>query len=388
MASRSTKKYNQAAGISKHYGFSVEDKLKVEKESIKLAKAAKKEPKYFDPNMPTIEEVVQLTLDYKEWEKDNGSKARLQYFDKSGDGDYTKHRKRTGENQIMLNIQGVEGSVAEALMIKTISVILSENGYKNHSLHLNNMGGKETQTQFNREATAFFRKNISLLNSDCRQYFKKNVHTLITVGGDQCKIIKEHAPEPMDFLDEESRTRFTELIERVEMFNLPYEINPDVLGDLNYTSYTTFQFVDNTSGKVIASGTRYDLLAKKIGLRKVIPGICANVWIKGKKEIAETSLNKIESTPHFLLHISSEAKTFALNTLEEFWKNNVYVKHALLIDKMGAQIQLAKKVKATHHLIIGHKEALEGNVMIRDAEGKSQKILKPDEVIKYIKKLK
>src|SRR5690606_7028747 len=146
---------------------------------------------------------------------------------------HTKHRKRPGEEQVSLHILGVENSIAEAIMIKTISMILSDSGCKNHTLHLNNIGGKESRTQFNREATAFFRKHISMLNADCRQYLKDSVHTLIVEGGDQCRVLKEHAPEPMDFLNEDTRKEFGLLIERVETFEIPYEINGDILGDLN-----------------------------------------------------------------------------------------------------------------------------------------------------------
>lgn len=386
MATKKIQKYNQSALVARHYGFEIEKNFSVSKDAIKLAKLGRKEPKYIDNSLPPIEEVSELLINYKEFAKEHGEVPQMLYFDSPASGSHNKLRKRPGEDQISLHTLGIINSVAEAILIKTIDVILKESGAKNYTLHLNNIGGKESQTQFNRETTAFFRKNISLLNANCRQFFKQGVHTLITEGGDQCKIIKEHAPEPMDFLSEETRKNFGELIERVEAFQIPYEINPDVLGDLNYSSFTTFKFIENDSGKILASGTRYNLLAKKIGLRKDIPAMSANVWLGKTKEITTTSLDKIDNSKNFILHVGNEAKTATLKLLDLMLENKIYTKHALNRDKVSAQIQLSKKLKSEYVIILGHKEALEGNVMIRDHEGKSQKVMSYEGLVDFLKK--
>jgi histidyl-tRNA synthetase len=386
MAKKNSKKYNYSALIAKHFGFDVQSSFSVNNESIKLGKTAKKEPKYFDNHMPPIEELIQMISNYKEFEKEHGPVPQMLYFDSPATGSHTKHRKRPGEELVTLHIMGVENSIAEAIMIKTISVILSECGQKKHMLHLNNVGGKESRTQFNREATAFFRKHISMLNANCRQFLKDGVHTLITEGGDQCRILKEHAPESMDFLNEDTRKEFSALIERIETFEMPYEINADVLGDLNYSNHTTFHFVEEKTGKVIAAGSRYNLLCKKMGLRKEIPAISANVWIKSPKTVAESAFEKIDNSKNFILQLGDQAKTFTLQVLTELWHGKVHAKHNLIKDRLSPQIQESKKEKAENIIIVGHKEAMDMNVMIRDAEGKSQKIMTTQELVRMLKK--
>jgi len=386
MATKTIKKYKHSALVAKHFGFDIQKNLSVSKDSVKLGKLGKKEPKYIDPTMPPIEEASEMLVKYKAFAKENGDVPMMIYYDNSATGSHTKLRKRPGEELVGLHSIGIEDTIAEAVMIKTIDIMLTESGSKNYTLHLNNMGGKESQTLFHREATAFFRKNISLLNANCRQLFKKNVHTLITEGGDQCKIIKEHAPEPMDFLAEETRKKFGELIERVEAFNISYEINPDILGDLNYSSYTTFKFIENDTGKVLAAGTRYNLLSKKLALRKEIPAISANIWLEKTKEISDISLDKIDKSTNFVLQIGREAKTVTLKLLALMLENKIYAKHSLNRDKVSAQIQLTKKLGTEYLIIVGHKEALEGNVMIRDFEGKSQKVMSYKELMAFLKK--
>ncbi len=378
------KKYNYSSLVAKHFNFEIREKLEVTNEAIKIAKTSKKDAKYFDLYLPPIEELTQILLNYKEFEKENGPVPQLLYFDNPSSGNYKNHRKRAGENLVTLHILGVTDSIAEAVLLKTISIMLEENGYKKHSLLLNNTGGKESKTQFNREAVAFYRKNISLLNSNCRQLFKKGVHELITFGGTSCQVLKEHAPEPMDFLNEETREEFSRLIERVETFEIPYEISGDILGDINYSNYTNFQFLDEKD-RVIASGSRYNLLAKKIGIRKDIPAICANVWIKPQKTATEIAINKIEKNKNFILQLGELSKTFTLKVLTDLWRNKVHVKHSLMKDRLTPQIQESKKVKAENIIIIGQKEANDFNVMIRDAGGRSQKIMTVEELIDFLK---
>ena len=126
-------------------------------------------------------------------------------------------------------------------------------------------------------------------------------------------------------------------------------------------------------------------MCKRVGIRKDIPAISANIWIKKPKTITESALNKIDNSKNFILQLGQHAKTFTLQVLTELWQNKIYVKHNLIKDRISPQIQESKKAKAENIIIIGHKEAMDLNVMIRDAEGKSQKILTTDELIETLK---
>lgn len=390
MTTKKTKNtsFLKAATVAKHFGFTLESKLHVTNETIKLCAEQKKEKKYLDEYMPAMEEVGQLVIEYRDSEKETGSAPVFRYFDGPAAGDHDKLRKRPGEEQVSLHILGAEKSIADALMIKTIQTILREDGSENITLLINNMGGKETQTQFNREATGFFRKNISLLNATCRQYFKDGLHTLITQGGDNCKILKEHAPEPMDFLNEEGRAKFKEIIEYLESFDMPYEINSSILGDPNYSTHTTFHIVDTDTRKVLAAGSRYNMLAKKLSARREISAMSANVWLQKNKTVTEKSLNGKNENDFFLVQVGDRAKVVALHVLELLHKEGIQVKHRIVRDKLSSQLQYATKIKAKFMLIIGHKEAIDKSVIVKDSQGRFQQSVPIPELVKHLKSLK
>ncbi len=390
MTTKKTKNatFLKAAATAQHFGFDVASKLQVSNNTIKLCADNRKEKKYLDEYLPAMEEVGQLLMTYHEGEKESGSAPEFMYFDGPASGDHDKLRKRPGEEQVSLHILGAEKSIADALLIKTIQTMLIEDGAKDIILLINNVGGKETQTQFNREATGFYRKNISLLSATCRQYFKDGIHTLVTQGADGCKILKEHAPEPMDFLNEEGRLKFKELIECLETFNMPYEIDSNILGDPNYSSHTVFQIVEAESRKVLAAGSRYNLLAKKLGCRKEISAISANVWLRKNKTITEKSLHTKNDNKFFLLQVGDRAKVLALQVLELLHTEGIPVRHRIVRDKLSSQIQHAQKLQCDHMLIIGHKEAIDRSVIVKDAQGRSQRSVPIAELPSYLKELK
>lgn len=382
-----SKNYFFSAAIAKQFGFQIQQKNPVSDETIKTCKKIKNHKNYLAPYLPSIEEVSELILEYKEKEKESGVSPILKYFDQPSGGNFNKHRKRSGENQINLSIVGIENSIADALVIKTILSILEEDGQKKLKILINNIGEKEAQTQFIREATAFFRKHIELLNADCRQYFKDSVHSLITDGGQQCKIVKENAPTPIEFIEDENRDKFKTLVEFLESFNTTYEINNDLLGDINASSNVIFQIIDEKNEKVLASGSRYDILSKKLGIRKSIPCISANCWIGKTKTVTSKQLNKT-GPKFFLIQIGDKAKITALYLLQKLQKENIRVEHRVYRDKLSPQIQLASKKDVDYLITIGHKEALDQTAIVRDSQGKAQRIIDINELGDYLKSLK
>lgn len=382
----SAKTFLNTAQVASHFGFEIENKVSVDSKSVKLGKEIIKDPKTLDEYLPPVEEIIQIVQDFREQQR-TGKNVIFRYFDQMATGSYDKQRKRAGEEQVSLHILGVEKSLAEAVLIKTIAVMLEESGVKKFTLHINNIGDKIAQTQYTREAKAFFRKHINLLNPTCQQFFKTSVHDLIVKGGDQCRVLKEHGPEPMDFLDEATRTRFSTLLEYVESFDIPYEIDHDLLGDATYSSHTQFRFIDDKTGKVVAAGSRYNMFSKKLGSRKDFYAIGANIWLKKSKRVSSKSVQKIIDSDMFLLQLGQEAKISTLQVLDSLWKERIHIRHSLNRDMASSQIQLATQLKSKKIIIIGHKEAMENSVMVKDADGKSQKIMASSKLADYLKTL-
>lgn len=383
-----TKNFLESAVIAKYFGFKIIEPENVTKEDIKSGKNCQEVKDYLDENLFPIEEAIAHLRRYKEEAGKDPIDPGFYYFEGSSTGSHKKHRKSNNEEFVNLHSINIEKGSGDALIIKTTEAILNENGIKNICLKINDIGGKESKTAFQKEATAYYRKNISELSAHCRQLFKEGIHALFNRGKNECTQIHEEAPKPMDFLGEDSRKNFSEILENIETLDIPYEIDPFQIGDPNYSTHTVFQFIDQDTDKVVAAGSRYNLLSKKAGLKAEFPAIGVTIKISKPKKITEKNLNKLNESKFFFLQIGAAAKLKALSIIDDLRKENIPVKHTLHKEKLSNQIAAARRSKASYFIIFGQKEALEDEVIVRDRESKFQKIISRKELPKHLKGLK
>jgi histidyl-tRNA synthetase len=384
--SKQTKVLNTAV-IAKHFGFEIEKPYEVTSDNIKVTKDAQKDVGFLDDNLFPMEEAISILKNYKEESDKDRIEPKLLYFEGSAPGSHKKRRKKPNEEIINLHVINIPESIAEAMIIKSAQVMLAENGIKNICVRINDIGGKEAQIAFLREATSYYRKNINTMNVNCRQYFKDGVHTLTKKGKNQCSVVHEEAPKTMDFLGDDTRKHFSEVLEFLETMGIQYEIDPFVLGDQNYSSHTVFEIVDLDTNKIVAAGSRYNMLYKKVGTRKEIFAIGAVVNVPNPKTTTEKALNDIEKTKVFYMQLGYVAKLNALKIIDDLRKDNIPVKHKIYRDKLSTQISASKKNDAEHIIITGQREAMEGTVILRDKESKNQKVIELSELPKRLKKL-
>lgn len=378
-------KVDNAFLISQFYGFDGVELPEVEKEDLEKAKSIRKDSKFIHDVMPPVEEPIAILRNYKEKATREDAQPILLYCEGQAKGPHNKKRNKPGEKNISLHVIGTPKSVAEAILIKTAMCILQEEGYKDLSVEINNIGGKDAMSQFFKELTAYYRKNLSNLNAECRQMFKEGTHSLIMCKNKIKEELLEEAPSPLSFLSEENRSHFKEVIEYLESQDISFEINKDVLGDPHYSTNTVFTILDKKTGKILATGSRYDQLSKKSGLRKEIPGAGITIKLHKPKQVAHT---KTKAAKFFFIQIGLDAKRLGLKILEDLRKSKIPVYQSLTNDRLSTQLKNAKKLKAPYILLVGQKEANEKTVIVKDAHTHKQEAVPITNLIKYIKKLK
>jgi len=378
----------ESAITAKYFGFIPTSAGSVSKDHITNTESHRKEKDYLDDDLFPMEEAVAILHNFKEKSDKDLKESKAIYFEGNYSGGHKKHRGGKGEEIINLHFLNSDKSITDSTIIKTAEAILTENGYKNICVKLNNIGGKEAQIAYTKEATAYYRKNINELNAHCRQLFKQSVHELITKGSSQCTSLHEEAPKPMEFLGEDSRKHFSDILESLEILNIKYEIDQSVLGDPDLSSHTVFKIIDCDTDKVIAAGTRYDLLARKIALRKDIPAMGVTMKINKPKKATKIALKKLDDGKLFFMQIAQAAKLKALYIVDELRKAEIPVKHLIHRDRLTSQLSASKKHKADYLIILGQKEAMDGSIIVRDKENKHQSIVKQDALVKHLKSLK
>lgn len=379
-------KVDNAYVISQFYGFNAIDLPPVAQVDIDKSKSMRKDNPFVHEILPPVEEPMALLRAHKEEATREDAQPILLYCEGQAKGSYNKKRNKTGEKNISLHVIGTPKNIAEAILIKTAICILQEEGYKDVSIEINNIGGKDSMAQFFKELNAYYRKNLNDMNADCRQLFKDGVHSLITCKEGIREDILADAPSPLNYLSDNSRNNFKEVVEYLESQNIPFKINKDVLGDPHYSSHTVFTILDKKTGKILATGSRYNQLARRMGGRKEIPSAGISLKLKDPKQVPKSKLMK--SAKFFFIQIGLDAKRKGLKVIEELRKEGIPVYQSLLNDKLSTQLLNAKKAKTPYILIMGQKEASDNTVVVRDANTHKQSAIPIKDLIKHLKKLK
>ncbi len=112
---------------------------------------------YLEHGMQTLPQPVMLYSYGPVFRHENPQKGRLRQF-----------------RQFNLEILGTSKSIADALIIRTLTTILEEYGFKDLIVDINSMGDKETRPQFIKELTNYYKKHLDVLCKDCHERIKTN----------------------------------------------------------------------------------------------------------------------------------------------------------------------------------------------------------------------
>ncbi|MDE2021998.1 MAG: hypothetical protein KGI71_03795, partial [Patescibacteria group bacterium] len=196
------------------------------------------------------------------------------------------------------------------------------------------------------------------------------------------------APQAMEYLTEEERRRFWELLEYLEVFGLPYELNAQVLGSRDMWSHSLYEIsgVDEETGAriAIAFGGRNDPLATRIAGRHTPSAmITISCEVRGSSRVKR----QMRGLPGiYFAHLGAEARRRSLSVMENLRRAAIPVHHGLCYERIGEQMAVARNLAVPYVLIMGHKEAMEGTILVREVATNSQEAVPVPELPNYIKR--
>lgn len=287
-----------------------------------------------------------------------------------------------------LHVLGAPAAIAEALLIVVISGIAEDIGVTDRVLTINSIGSLESSNRFVRDVGHFLRKHLDSIAPALRTRAAEDpLGTLIQLF-EKGHPSMNRAPQSVDYLTEEERRRFWDLLEYLEISGVPYELNSAVLGSRDVWAHTLFEVSrkDEETGMRIpfAVGGRYDPLATRLlGHPSVAAVASITCEIRGK---SKTVPGRTPSTPLYFAHLGAEARRKALPVLETLRREGILVEQSLLHDRLQEQMERAKRKKISHVLIMGHKEAMEGTILVREMATNAQEAVPVQELTAYLRR--
>ena len=381
-----------------YYGFQPIKSPAIEKKDLDAAKGLA-EGDYIDDEtekhgkLPLrVEEKIAIIRTYEEQEWNTRPQPVMLYLKDACRG----ATKRPGCHRYAdLEILGTSGPIAEATLIQAGRAMLAEEGYTNTRVEINSVGDRDSIARWQRELTAYYRKNINDMTPECRQLFKEDPFRLLTSHDPAAKTINERAPRSMDFLTEESRRHLEEVLEYLEALGVPYSINNTLIGNRLYCTETIFTIVnpnvcdpdDKNCAHILAVGVRYNGLAKRLGMKKDIQGVGLSITIKGNNADLRESVKKTKRPLASFVQLGIESKLLSLGVVELLRQAKIPLYLSLAKDRLGAQVSSIERYHTPYTIVMGKKEAMDKSAIVRHIETYSQDTVPLDKLADYMKKV-
>ena len=98
---------------------------------------------------------------------------------------------------------------------------------------------------------------------------------------------------------------------------------------------------------------------------------------------------KINKKPKcYFIQLGFDAKLKALPIIDILRKAHIPVLQSLTKDSLTSQLATAERSGVPYVIIFGQKEALENSVIVKDMQKHSQKTVKIDKLVEYLKEIK
>ncbi|PJE57705.1 MAG: histidine--tRNA ligase [Candidatus Portnoybacteria bacterium CG10_big_fil_rev_8_21_14_0_10_38_18] len=293
--------------------------------------------------------------------------------------------------QFNFEIIGDPSEVSDVQIIQVFVSILKRLNLKKFTLYINSIGCLLCVPKYKKSLLGYYRHRFNRLCPDCKRRFGEGSLRLLDCKNEKCKRLAGEAPQMLDFLCDECKNHFKKVLEILDDLEIPYILNPYLVRGLDYYTKTVFEIwedKEDTSQGSLAGGGRYDNLVEMFK-GKSTPAVGAAAGIERvinslKKQ--DIKISGSEKPKVFMVQLGELGKRKSLKLFEEFQKKGVKVGEAFSKPSIKSQLKIADKEGIQIALILGQREALENNIIIRDMSSGVQETVSMDKVINEVKK--
>ncbi len=307
-------------------------------------------------------------------------------YDRPQEGRYREH------TQANFDMLGEDDPILDAQALQLAFRVVRELGLKRIEFQVNSIGTPESRKDYEKVLLRYLESQKQRLCQNCRERFNTNPLRILDCKEDKCLQLTAHAPQSLDYLDQESRDHFKRLLEYLDELELPYVINTRLVRGLDYYTRTVFEiWSSDKEGKKysLGGGGRYDRLVQSLG-GDPTPAIGFALGVD--RVVLEMKRNQVKpyEAPKpkvFLAQLGDLAKKKSLRIFADLEKNGVLLAESFGRGSLKSQMRVANRIGAEVTVIIGQKEALDETAIVKDMISGTQETVTRERLVDAVKKI-
>ncbi len=307
---------------------------------------------------------------------------------------YRYERPQSGRDRELTQF-GVEvlGSNDPAIDAEVISIavnIFKLLGLKGVKVKINSLGDTESRNNYRDALIKYFEPRINELCPDCQERLRKNPLRILDCKFDVDHELIKNAPLMIDYLNDESRNRFEDVQNYLDVLDIEYEVDPKIVRGLDYYSHTVFEIEatvkDFGANNVLAGGGRYDTMVSNLGGPDT-PGIgfacgLGRLVMALEKENVDLPINK--ELDAFVLYVNNTEKEYAMALTQDLRLNGFRVETEYMGRALKGQFKQADRLNAKFLIILNDEDLVAGEIQVKDNMTKETTMVKEAEIDDYL----
>ena len=274
----------------------------------------------------------------------------------------------------------------DAEVIVMLKNVLERIGITDLNFEINSIGDPECRPAYKNALLAFFGDRLGELCPDCQRRYSVNPLRILDCKVERCIALRQGAPVVTDYLCADCRNHFTELLSLLQMLDIRYTLNPNLVRGLDYYTRTTFEVTSEHLGaqKAVAAGGRYDGLVKGFDG----PDTPAIGFAIGMERLAallkETSEEHVPAPKAFVATLGKEAEREGFKIAEALRAAG----HRIELNYSGAslksQMRKADRIGAEFAIILGDNELKAGQIQWKNLRSSEQGMVEINNIVSIL----
>lgn len=256
------------------------------------------------------------------------------------------------------------------------------------SLEINTIGSSEERTLYKIALLEYLQTRKKELDEDSIRRLHTNPLRILDSKSEATQKVVADAPQFDDYLGDESRDHFQDVLSILDSAGIKYTINPRLVRGLDYYSKTVFEWATEELGAqgTVCAGGRYDMLVQQLG-GKETPAIGMAIGMERLVALCDDrAARQTAMVPQvYLVNIGIEAERIGLKIAELLREKCVRVIGHCGGGSMKQQMKQADRSGAEYALILAEEEMNKNMVTVKMLRKKGeQQQVKIDQIVDFI----
>lgn len=262
-------------------------------------------------------------------------------------------------------------------------------GLEGVKVRINTLGDNESRENYKKALVDYLKPHIDSLCEDCKERFNKNPLRILDCKVDKDNEILKNIPKTIDYLNEESKTFFDEVLSYLDSLEICYEVDPKTIRGLDYYTHTVFEIEANIKDfgaqNVLCAGGRYNNLVENLD-GPATPAVgfglgSERLLLALEHENIDIALTK--SVDVYVIPMTSD-KSFSFSLVYLLRTLGLSVETDYLNRKLANNFKYAEKINAKYTVVIGEDEIEKEYFTVKNMKTREEEKVSKNEFLKYI----